>query len=458
MEKRMIGRALRLAPLVGLWLLAAMPPPVGAEELPKATQKILQDTKLDPALLKGLDQELVMPPEWIEGAKKEKVLRVGGTWDPAQFDAFARPFRERYPFLTVRYSRGTRFDRVTKPLVAFKSGRVITDVITGIGAEYTLFKDADAIENLSVIPNRKNVPPSMQQKDGWWVGQRLRYWCMSYNTDRVAKADLPKTWDDLIEMPAMRNGHLGMGNRPNLWLLPMWEDKGEAWVRNFSEKLFAINKPQLRNEGMNALIELAIAGEFNISLPSAEYRTQQLRDKGAPLSWHCPEPVPLTISEMIVMKGGNTNASLLFVNWFLSKEGQIAQFAADLAPPVHKDLQTREFLAFPDEILGRPVAFLDPEVLERDFDKLLKLWEPLWYSGMGLKLDIATTTLTKVESGGRAVGFDWKGVAQTARINEDSTRITIGGATAEPSELVAGQSCEITYAGGNRDAIRLDCR
>jgi ABC-type Fe3+ transport system substrate-binding protein len=456
-RQAMIVRALRTAAaFAGLAALAALP--LAAADLPKATQKILQDTKLDPALLNGLDDELKMPPEWIEGAKKEKVLRIGGTWDPAQFDAFSRPFRERYPFVSLRYSRGTRFDRVTKPLVAFKSGRVTIDVITGIGAEYTLFKDAGAIENLSAIPNRKNVPPHMQQKDGWWIGQRLRYWCMSYNNQRVAKNDLPKTWDDLLEKPALRNGNIGMGNRPNLWLLPMWEDKGETWIKNFSERLFAVDKPQLRNEGMNALLELAIAGEFNISLPSAEYRTQQLRDKGAPLGWHCPEPVPLTISELIVMKGGNKNAAFLFVNWFLSKEGQIAQFAADLAPPVHKDLQTREFLAFPDEILGRPVAFLDPEVLERDLDKMLKIWEPLWYSGMGLKLQVVSTMLTKVEKGGRSIAFDANGVPQTARISPDNTRIAIASEPAEPSELKVGLSCEITYAGDNQNAIRVECK
>ncbi|MGE5539519.1 MAG: ABC transporter substrate-binding protein [Gemmatimonas sp.] len=430
--------------------------PVAAADLPKATQKILADMKLDPALLDGVEDELNMPSEWIEGARREKTLRIAGTWDPGQFDVFIRPFRERYPYITPRYSRGTRFDRVTKPLVAFKSGRVITDVVTGIGAEYTLFKDAGAIENLAAVPNRRNVPPEMQQKDGWWIGQRLRYWCMSYNTDRIAKSQLPKTWDDLIENPRLRGGHIGMGNRPNLWLLPMWDVKGEAWIKSYTEKLFAVAKPQLRNEGMNALIELAIAGEFDVALPAAEYRTQQLIDKGAPLSWHCPTPVPLTISELIVMKGGNKNAALMFVNWFLSKEGQVAQYGADLAPPVHKDLQRREFLAFPDEIMGRPVAFLDPELLERDLDNLLKVWNPLWYEGKGKKLQVVTTTLTQV--GKSSVGFDVDGAAQSARVTEDTTRIAVAGAPAEVGELVAGQRCEITYAGDKQDAIRIDCQ
>jgi iron(III) transport system substrate-binding protein len=428
------------------------------EPLPQATLKMMQDKKLDLKLLRGLDQELQMPQAWVDGAKKEGMLRVGGTWDPPQFDALIRPFHERYPYIALRYSRGSRFDRVTKPLLAYKAGRSIIDVITGISAEYTLFRDAGALENLSNIPNKRNVPTEMQQKDGWWIGQRLRYWCVSYNTSKISKDQLPKTWDDLVTEPAMRNGNIGLGNRPNLWLLSMWEDKGEAWIRNISQQLFAIDKPQLRNEGMNSLIELLIAGEFSVSLPSAEYRTKQLEDKGAPVSWHCPEPVPLTISDFIVLKGGNSNAAFMFANWFLSKEGQISQYAADLAPPIHKDLQTREFLSYPDEIMGRKAAFLDPELIETDLDNMLKLWEPLWYSGKGLQLQVVKAELSAVEKDGHSIGFNVNGSPQIAKIDEDSTRINIRNKTSEPSDLKVGQSCEITYAGNNQDAIRIECQ
>ena len=445
----------RVLALAGV-CMALLPGALAAADLPKATQKILQDTKLPESILSGLDKELEMPAAWLAGAQKEKLLRVSGTWDLDQFQNFIRPFRERYPFVDVKYSRGTRFDRVTKPLLAYKTGRVVSDVISGIGAEFQIFKDIGALENLASLPNWQNVPPAMQQKDGWWIGQRLRYWCMTYNTQRIKKDQLPKTWDDVIGNAAMSNKKLGMGNRPNLWLLPMWEMKGETWTRNYSEKLFAVNKPQLRKEGMNALVELAIAGEFDVALPAAEYRTKQLMDKGAPIAWHCPEPVPMTISEMVVIKGGNTNASLMFVNWFMSKEGQVSQFAADQAPPVHKDLQTREFLAFPDEIIGRPVAFLEPEVLENDLEKLVKFWDPLWYSGMGLKLQVVTAPIAQIVKG--VIRFDVKGATQNARVSDERTRVAINGEAAEPSALKPGMVCEITYAGNNQDVTRMECK
>lgn len=451
----MTAHGFRMAAFAAL-CVALAPGALAAAELPKSTQKMMADTKLPDTVLSGLDKELEMPADWLAGAQKEKQLRIAGTWDLDQFNVFIKPFQERYPYIDVKYSRGTRFDRVTKPLLAYKTGRVVADVISGIGAEYQVFKEIGAIENLSHIPNWNNVPKNMQEPEGWWVGQRLRYWCMSYNTSRISKDKLPKTWDDLIGNPALVNKKIGMGNRPNLWLLPMWESKGEAWSRNLSEKLFATNKPQLRKEGMNALIELAIAGEFDVALPSAEYRTKQLMDKGAPIAWHCPEPVPMTISEMIVVKGGNTNSALMFVNWFISREGQVAQFAADQAPPVHKDLQTPEFLAFPEEILGRPIAFLQPATLENDLEKLLKFWDPLWYSGMGLKLQVVKAPLDEVGKG--TIKFAANGTPQTARVSDERTRITVNGETVEANEIKTGMNCEITFAGNNQDATRLECK
>ena len=81
---------------------------------------------------------------------------------------------------------------------------------------------------------------------------------------------------------------------------------------------------------------------------------------------------------MAILKGTpNIDAARLFANWLLSKEGQIAQFYADHATPIHKDLQTKEFLTFPAELAGKPLAFRSPE-LENRTEELLKLWNPYW--------------------------------------------------------------------------------
>lgn len=429
-----------------------------AADLPKATQAIMKETGLPADVLAGLDAELQMPAKWIEAAKKEKLLLVSGTWDADQFDALVAPFRERYPFIDFKYARATRHDRVIKPLLAYKAGRVTVDLISGVGAYYTKFREVGALQDLSVIPNWKNVPEGMKDKDGGWIGQRLRYWCMAYNKKALAKADLPKTWDDLLINPKYRNGKIGMGNRPNLWLLSMWDIKGEKAIRDYAARLFTDVKPQLRKEGMNALISLASAGEFDISLPSAEYRVSQMERKGAPVSWHCPEPVPMAISEMVGIKGPHQNAALMFVNWFMSKEGQVSQFAANYAPPVHKDLRRREFLAYPDEILGRKVAFRTPESMENDLKHLTRFWDPMWFSAKGLKIQIVTAKLETVEKRGAGATFKVNGKVEKVKIGNSRTGIEIDGVDGQRAELKAGMTCEIAYPGDNQEAVKLDCR
>ena len=365
---------------VGAALFAAGP--ASSAELPKATQKFLKDLKLDPSILSGLDEELAVPQEWIDGAKKEGVIRMGATWDPPQYRKLTEAFVERYPFIKHEYSRGSRQERTLKPLLALQSsGRVTTDLIGSIGASYAMFKKIDALVDMRDLPSWKNVPDGMKDADGLWVGQRLRYWCMAYNTEKVKKEDLPVKWEDLLTNPAWRNGALALSNRPNLWFANLWslEGYGEAWGKPYLEKLFGDVKPQLRKEGNNALLGLVIAGEFKAVIPGAAYRTLQYVKKKAPISWHCPEPVPLAISELSIVKGNpHPYASKLWVNWFLSKEGQIAQYNAEHSPPVHKDLQLPEFLSFAEEIVGKKVAFRDPVQLEEDLPEVFAVWNPLW--------------------------------------------------------------------------------
>lgn len=369
---------------IGIGLGVAAVSPSFAADLPRATQKMLGDLKFDPGILSGLDKELDVPQAWIEEAKKEGELRISASWDPPQFTKMTAAFHERYPFIKTAYARGSRQDRAVRPLIAFKSGRIIADLIGGIGASFGLYKEANALEDMRDLPGFNNVPVGMRDEGGLWVGERLRYWCMSYNTNLVKKEELPKTWDDILTNPFWRNGRLAVSDRPNLWIGNVWAlpEYGQKWGKNFITHLFNDVKPQLRKEGNNAMVALVIAGEFYAAIPSADYRTKQYLEKGAPVSWHCPEPIPLAISEMSMIKGNpHIYASKLWVNWFLSKEGQLAQYATDLAPPVHKDLQTKEFLPFPDEINDRKIAFRDPIELETSLPKLFEFWNPFWERG-----------------------------------------------------------------------------
>jgi hypothetical protein len=71
------------------------------------------------------------------------------------------------------------------------------------------------------------------------------------------------------------------------------------------------------------------------------------------------------------------------VNWFLSKEGQLAQYYSDFAPPVHKGMQRKELVPFGEEIFGKEAAFRDPAIELEIQPKLLEFWDELWLRGGG---------------------------------------------------------------------------
>jgi iron(III) transport system substrate-binding protein len=367
---------------------ALLMPAAVAADLPKATQDLLVKAKLDASILKGLDDELKMPQAWFDGAKKEPAAKILAAWDPQQFRTMAAPFHERYPNVQINYNRGSLNDRGIKSLIAYQGGRYVADVISSASNTWIDFKAADGLADLRVLPNYQLLPPENRDPDGNWIGQKITYRCMAYNTNKIKKSDLPKTWDDLLTNPVWRNGNLAIPDIPSIWLTMLWDAKGEEWTTNFMTKLFKDVKPQLRKEGTSAVVALTAAGETPAFIGAADYRVKEQKAKGAPVDWHCPEPVPVGVSQLMMLKGSPApNGSYIFLSWFLSKEGQLAQYVGDYSIPVHKDLeQDPHFLPFPDEILGKKLAWRDEEKIKASFPKLMAVYGPLWAGAGGAPL------------------------------------------------------------------------
>src|ERR1700752_4407679 len=155
--------------LIALFTLASAAP------LPKSTEEMLKKLKLDASVLSNIDKELEVPKAWLDGARKEGKLRIYHTVDPPQAEVMFRPFKERFPFISIEYSRASHEDRAIRTLVAFKNKRIVTDILTGLGGSFFLYKEVGALEDLRAIPNLKNNPEGTRDHDGLRVGMQLRY-------------------------------------------------------------------------------------------------------------------------------------------------------------------------------------------------------------------------------------------------------------------------------------------
>ncbi|HSR54352.1 MAG TPA: ABC transporter substrate-binding protein [Acidobacteriota bacterium] len=445
--------------IAGTFAGGLMASAAGAADLPKSTQEMLKKLKIDASVLKGLDEALNVPKSMLDAARKEGQVRIGATHDPKQFRDFIRPFHERYPGIDVNYARANRYDRVIKPLIALKSGKVIVDSIMGFGGNTWQFEKLNALVNLTDLPVYKDVPKFMKSPSGNFVGQRYLTRCFSYNTDKVKKSELPKTWEDVATSKRWEGKNLALVNRPDYWALHLWVTKGEKWTKNFLNKLFLETKPQLRKEGNNAAMQLLGAGEFDALIAGTVHRTSVLVKKGTPISLHCPDPVvPTTVSPVGIIRGGNENAARLFVNWFLTREGQVAQFHSAHYTPLYKDLQEAGLDALPGlKIDDSKRVFYREDLWRKEKAELVKHWDGLWFKRQGLKMATVKVKISAVKRGGRRYHFKVDGKEQKVRVSSSRTIVTIGGDRTERKAVKAGMECEITYPGNDQTAKEVTC-
>ncbi|MFM2130028.1 MAG: hypothetical protein RL477_1574 [Pseudomonadota bacterium] len=356
-----------------------------AAELPRSTQKVLAELKIDPSLMNGLDAELNVPGAWIEAAEKEGQVLVLGTWNARHFETMIGPFRERYPKIRVNYNRAGTMARGLNVVIALKNGRVIGDVLTSFADAVIQLRSVKALADLGELPGFRNVDKDLTAPDRTWVSHKISYRCIGFNTSRIRQEEMPGTWDDVLTNPKLRDGRLAMTNHPNSWLLGLWAVKGRQWGEDFTRRLFLEVKPMQRKEGMTAATSLTVAGEFTANLPAPEWQVQNYIDKRAPVALACPEPVPVTVSPIgIVDKSPHKNAARVFVNWLLSREGQVMQYYDSYIIPAHTALDLPRFSSVSDLVKGKKRSVRDDEVLGTDLHKaMLRTWNGYWTSPAG---------------------------------------------------------------------------
>jgi ABC-type Fe3+ transport system substrate-binding protein len=350
-----------------------------AEDLPKATQAMLKKLDQKPEILNGLDQELAVPSDWIEKARRQPTVKITGADDVAPYAQMIKPFQERYPYIRLQYDSGSANERVIKPLIAYRTGRFVADVVFSMDGSAAEYAKGDISADLTDLPAYRSALSAPGSQSGLKVAFRARPYCLAYNTRLLRRDQMPKTWADLPNTEILANGAIGAVMLPQLWMMPLWGKYGEAWAVKFLDDYFRKLEPSVRQEGINATTALVGAGELYASMPAYPERVKELQDKRAPVAWYCPDLVPLSFSSVAIFRNSpGTFGGRIFVNWLLSKEGQLSQLAVFGTPPVHKELQSQDFHIFPDEIRGKELISFDDQA---QTEKFLALWKKYALTG-----------------------------------------------------------------------------
>jgi len=379
MTKRMYGIPVALG--VATIASALYLPPANADNLTSETRKALKMIGEPESAMNGLDAELALPKSLLDAANKEGEVGVRMTMIQRHFVHVQKMFNARYPKIKVKYFRGVGNERALVPLLALKRGKYLSDVVASISVLLTEFHKMNALADISALPAYKNVPLELSGKKGRAVAYRIQNYCLTYATDRVKKEELPKTWDALVADKRWSNGRVGMATNANVWIALFAAKFGNDWAENFMNKMFRDLKPQLRRERLNAISKVAALGEFDMAIPQSDAQARDAQRQGLKIGYHCPDPVAVNGTVMAVLRGSpHENAGKVWVNWMLSREGQLANFAYDFTGPSHTGLRGKPgFSHFPAIVNNTPHAYLNDKALA-NMPVVMKSWQKKWAS------------------------------------------------------------------------------
>jgi iron(III) transport system substrate-binding protein len=198
-----------------------------------------------------------------------------------------------------------------------------------------------------------------------WVGTRLNIFAIAYNTGRVKKAELPKTYQDLLN-PKWK-GKLGIEAEDLDWFAGVVSDMGEAKGTKLFRDIVATNGISVR-KGHTLLANLVASGEVPMALTAYNYKVEQMKNKGAPIDWFTIAPAIARPNGVGVTRHApHPNAAVLFYDFMIS-DAQPILLARDFVPTSKKvDTQLNKM----------PIKFVDPKVVLDENDKWSKLYEEI---------------------------------------------------------------------------------
>ena len=226
---------------------------------------------------------------------------------------------KRYPGIKATYWQGRNPEIVTRALTEFQGGQASWDVVLSDNAP-PVIRAAGAIMDYNTV--QRDV---LYLHDPNMATVSLQVQALAYNTKKLKPADLPKSWEDVVNPKykgivalddPMRAGPL---SSMLSGLKTQWND--EARFANFVKGLKALNVPV--HKSTSAMFKLVISGEYSICMPALLHDVMEEMEKKVPVSYiKTVPPVVFPRQAGIYIKAPNPNASKLFAEWLISDEGQ----------------------------------------------------------------------------------------------------------------------------------------
>jgi ABC-type Fe3+ transport system substrate-binding protein len=268
----------------------------------------------------------------------------------------ATAFEKKYPEIDVDVTRREGTQNLNLILSEAKAGSPHADVFDGTTTAAFLMQ-AGLTEPYKA-DTAIDVPAEYKDPNGHWTAQVLYFQTIGYNADMVPPADVPKSYEDLLD-PRWKDKLLwsaddqltgAIGFIVNV-LATMGEQRGTQYL----EKLKDQNITAITS--LNGVTLALAARRFPIGITVDNHHTVIANEKGAHVNWLKFEPL-LGLSNNIglVKNAPHPNAAKLLIDYILSVEGQTV-----LRNGNHIPSNTKVEAADPSLKQGFRVNYISPE-------------------------------------------------------------------------------------------------
>jgi iron(III) transport system substrate-binding protein len=297
----------------------------------------------------------------VDGARKEGEVMVYHSSQTEDLKPVFDAFTAKYG-VKVRDWRSSSENVVQRIISETRAGKREVDFVENNAPEMEALNRERMLLRME-SPHFRDLRPGTIAPHQGYAASTLDVFVQAYNTERVKRDELPKTYQDLLH-PRWK-GRLGIEAEDQAWFGTLLRDMGEKQGMQLFANIVATNGISVR-KGHTLLANLVATGEIPLALTVYNYKPPQLKAKGGNIDWFVLKPAIAQLHSVAVLsKAAHPYAAMLLFDFFLG-EGQPLLAARNFVPSNSK-------VASP--FGDMPITFIDPsEAIEKQ-DQWTKSYE-----------------------------------------------------------------------------------
>jgi len=300
----------------------------------------------------------------VAGAKKEGKLTL---YSALTVNQALRPltegFRKKYPFVETEFWRGSSRQIAKKVNAEIRANSLVADVLEGSGLSQIMVKAKGVVK--FTTPLTKGIDKKFLDPNDQWIPSRFSYFGTAYNTKIIPAGSQPKTFNDLLD-PKWKGKiawRIGSETGALLFITNIRQILGDKKADGYFRKLSAQGLINFRGSA-RTLVNRVVQGEYPLAIQIFAHHPVISAKKGAPVATQMMEPVASVNGTIMIPRGvKNPHTALLFVDYYLSKEGQEVLKKARYFPVAAGVKPRKELTSLVPALAGLKENFVSPATL-----------------------------------------------------------------------------------------------